>query len=190
MQFAAGDHILLLNNDTEVIAPNWIEEMLAFSQREDVGAVGAKLYYADDRIQHAGLVIGLAGFIASHYHHGSDRRHTGYMHRLIMPQNYCAVTGACLMVKRRLYLEVGGMDEVNFKIGLNDVDFCLKLKDFGKINVWTPYAELYHYESLSRGLDTTPEKSARLESESLFFREKWKLFFEPGDPYHNAGIGY
>lgn len=190
MQFAAGDHILFLNNDTEVIAPNWIEEMLAFSQREDVGAVGAKLYYADDRIQHAGLVIGLAGFIASHYHHGSDRRHTGYMHRLIMPQNYCAVTGACLMVKRRLYLEVGGMDEVNFKIGLNDVDFCLKLRDFGKINVWTPYAELYHHESLSRGLDTTPEKSARLESESLFFREKWKLFFEPGDPYHNAGIGY
>lgn len=190
VQFAAGDHILFLNNDTEVIAPNWIEEMLAFSQREDVGAVGAKLYYADDRIQHAGLVIGLAGFIASHYHHGSDRRHTGYMHRLIMPQNYCAVTGACLMVKRRLYLEVGGMDEVNFKIGLNDVDFCLKLRDFGKINVWTPYAELYHHESLSRGLDTTPEKSARLESESLFFREKWKLFFEPGDPYHNAGIGY
>jgi GT2 family glycosyltransferase len=190
VQFAAGEHILLLNNDTEVITPNWIEEMLAFSQREDVGAVGAKLYYADQRIQHAGLVIGLAGSIASHYHHGNDRRNTGYMHRLVMPQNYCAVTGACLMVKKRLYLEVGGMDEINFKVGLNDVDFCLKLMEVGKINVWTPYAELYHHESASRGLDTTPGKSARLKSESLFFRNKWKLYFEQGDPYHNAGISF
>jgi len=188
VQCAEGEHVLLLNNDTEVITPNWIEEMLAFSQREDVGAVGAKLYYADNRIQHAGLVIGFTQDIASHYHHGNDRRHTGYMHRLTMPQNYCAVTGACLMVKKRLYLEVGGMDEINFKIGLNDVDFCLKLREIGKINVWTPYAELYHYESASRGLDTTREKSARLQSESLFFRNKWKLYFEQGDPYHNAGI--
>ncbi|MGB5217982.1 MAG: glycosyltransferase [Smithella sp.] len=188
VQCAEGEHVLLLNNDTEVITPHWIEEMLAFSQREDVGAVGAKLYYADNRIQHAGLVIGLTRDIASHYHHGNDRRHTGYMHRLTMPQNYCAVTGACLMVKKRLYLEVGGMDEINFKIGLNDVDFCLKLRETGKINVWTPYAELYHYESVSRGLDKTPEKSARLQSESLFFRNKWKLYFEQGDPYHNAGI--
>ncbi len=187
-QFAEGAHLLLLNNDTEVIAPNWIEEMLAYSQREDVGAVGAKLYYADHRIQHAGLVIGLAGSIASHYHHGNHRSNTGYMHRLVMPQNYCAVTGACLMVKKHLYLEVGGMDEVNFKVGLNDVDFCLKLMKAGKINVWTPYAELCHHESASRGLDTTLEKSARLEAESLFFRKKWKFYFEQGDPYHNAGI--
>jgi len=112
------------------------------------------------------------------------------MHRLLMSQNYCAVTGACLLVKKRLYLEVGGMDEVNFKIGLNDVDFCLKLIEAGAINVWTPYAELYHYESVSRGLDTTPEKSTRLEAESLFFRKKWKFYFEQGDPYHNAGIAF
>jgi GT2 family glycosyltransferase len=188
VQFAAGEHILLLNNDTEVISPNWIEEMLAFSQREDIGAVGAKLYYADNRIQHAGLVIGLGGSIASHYHYANDRRHTGYMHRLVMPQNYCAMTGACLMVKKSLYDRVGGLDDVNFKIGLNDVDFCLKLREIGKINVLTPYAELYHYESVSRGLDTTPEKSARLRAESDFFREKWKSYYQNGDPYHNKGI--
>jgi GT2 family glycosyltransferase len=190
VQFAAGEHIVLLNNDTEVISPNWIEEMLAFSQREDVGAVGAKLYYEDNRIQHAGLIIGLDGSIASHYNYGSDRSNTGYMHRLVMPQNYSAVTGACLMVKKRLYTEVEGLDEENFKIGLNDVDFCLKLREIEKINVFTPYAELYHYESISRGLDTTPEKEARLKKESAYFRNKWSRYYKYGDPYHNQGIGW
>jgi len=98
------------------------------------------------------------------------------------------VTGACLMVKKSLYLQVGGLDEVNFKIGLNDVDFCLKLREIGKINVLTPYAELYHHESISRGHDTTPEKAARLKKEGKYFREKWRTYYQNGDPYHNNGI--
>lgn len=188
VRLAKGEHVVLLNNDTEIITPNWIEEMLYFSQREDVGAVGAKLYYPDNRIQHAGLVIGLSGSVASHYNYGADRSQTGYLHRLVLPQNYSAVTAACLMVKKHLYLQAGGLDEINFKIGLNDVDFCLKLRDMGKVNVFTPYAELYHYESLSRGLDTTPEKAARLNKESDHFRKKWSNYFLHGDPYHNEGM--
>ncbi len=185
---ASGQYILLLNNDTEVITVNWMEELLMYAQREDVGAVGAKLYYADKTIQHAGVVIGLGAHrTAGHVHYKQHRQNLGYMGRLCYAQDMSAVTGACLMVKKRLYEAVGGLDE-GFAVSLNDVDFCLKLRETGLLNVFTPFAELYHYESASRGLDTDGERAQRYNRESEAFREKWKTALEAGDPYFNPNF--
>ena len=185
---ATGDYVLLLNNDTQVITVNWLEELLMYAQREDVGAVGGKLYYADKTIQHAGVVIGLGAHrTAGHTHYRQKRENLGYMGRLCYAQDVSAVTGACLMVKKKLYEEAGGLDE-GFAVSLNDVDFCLKLRQLGYLNVFTPFAELYHYESVSRGLDTDGEKAARYNEESARFREKWKVQLEAGDPYYNPNF--
>lgn len=187
-KYAEGDYILLLNNDTEVITVNWMEELLMYAQREDVGAVGAKLYYPNRTIQHAGVVLGLGAHrTAGHSHYGQSRENLGYMGRLCYAQNVSAVTGACLLVKKSLYDEVGGLDE-SFEISLNDVDFCLKLRDKGLLNVFTPFAELYHYESVSRGLDDQGEKAERYNRESEHFRTKWKEVLEAGDPYYNPNF--
>ena len=186
--YAEGEYILLLNNDTEVITVNWMEELLMYAQRQDVGAVGAKLYYGDRTIQHAGVVIGLGAHrTAGHTHYKQSRQNLGYMGRLCYAQNVTAVTGACLLVKKSLYNEVGGLDE-GFAISLNDVDFCLKLWKKGLLNVFTPFAELYHYESASRGLDDQGEKAERYNRESEKFREKWKDILEAGDPYYNPNF--
>lgn len=188
VSFAKGEYILLLNNDTEVITLNWLEEMLMYAQREDVGAVGAKLYYADRTIQHAGVVIGLGAHrTAGHTHYKMPKENLGYMGRLCYTQDVSAVTGACLLVKKSLWDEVGGLD-TDFKISLNDVDFCLKLREKGYLNVFTPFAELYHYESVSRGLDDSGEKAERYNKESEHFRTKWKEVLEKGDPYYNANF--
>ena len=185
---ATGDYVLLLNNDTQVITVNWLEELLMYAQREDVGAVGGKLYYADQTIQHAGVVIGLGAHrTAGHTHYRQKRENLGYMGRLCYAQDVSAVTGACLMVKKKLYEEAGGLDD-GFAVSLNDVDFCLKLRQLGYLNVFTPFAELYHYESVSRGLDTDGEKAARYNEESARFREKWKVQLEAGDPYYNPNF--
>lgn len=185
---ATGDYILLLNNDTEVITVNWIEELLMYAQREDVGAVGGKLYYENKTIQHAGVVIGLGAHrTAGHTHYKQPRQNLGYMGRLCYAQNVTAVTGACLMVKKSLFDKVGGLEE-SFAISLNDVDFCLKLREEGYLNVFTPFAELYHYESISRGLDDQGEKAKRYDAESERFREKWKAQLEKGDPYYNPNF--
>ena len=185
---ATGDYVLLLNNDTQVITVNWLEELLMYAQREDVGAVGGKLYYADKTIQHAGVVIGLGAHrTAGHTHYRQKRENLGYMGRLCYAQDVSAVTGACLMVKKKLYEEAGGLDE-GFAVSLNDVDFCLKLRQLGYLNVFPPFAELYHYESVSRGLDTDGEKAARYNEESARFREKWKVQLEAGDPYYNPNF--
>lgn len=185
---ASGEYILLLNNDTEVITVNWMEELLMYAQRDDVGAVGAKLYYGDKTIQHAGVVIGLGAHrTAGHTHYKQHRQNLGYMGRLCYAQDVSAVTGACLLVKRSLYDEVGGLDE-GFAISLNDVDFCLKLREKGLLNVFTPFAELFHYESVSRGLDDNGEKAERYNRESARFREKWREALEAGDPYYNPNF--
>jgi GT2 family glycosyltransferase len=181
-------YLLFLNNDTEIINENWLSEMLMFAQRDDVGAVGAKLYYPDETYQHIGLFIGLGGHIASHYDHRKNKNETGYMHRLSMPQNYNAVTAACLLIKRQDFLEINGFDEVNFKIGLNDIDLCLKLRELSKLNVVTPYAELYHYESISRGSDEVGEAKKRFEREVNVFRMKWKKYYENDDEYLNPNF--
>lgn len=188
VSYATGDYILLLNNDTEVITANWMEELLMYAQREDVGAVGAKLYYGDKTIQHAGVVIGLGAHrTAGHTHYRIPVQNLGYMGRLCYTQDVSAVTGACLMVKKSLYIEVGGLDE-GFAVSLNDVDFCLKLRKQNLLNVFTPFAELYHYESISRGLDDAGEKAERYNRESEKFREKWKEDLKKGDPYYNPNF--
>lgn len=188
VQHSSGEYIVLLNNDTEVITVNWLEELLMYAQREDVGAVGAKLYYGDKTIQHAGVVIGLGAHrTAGHTHYKQSRQNLGYMGRLCYAQNVTAVTGACLMVKKSLYEAVGGLEE-SFAVSLNDVDFCLKLREKGLLNVFTPFAELYHYESISRGLDDSGEKAKRYNEESERFREKWKEALAKGDPYYNPNF--
>ena len=186
--FAAGEFLLLLNNDTQVITPDWIEEMLMYAQRKDVGAVGAKLYYPDRTIQHAGIVLGLGAHrTAGHSHYKVNYENVGYMGRLCYAQDVSAVTGACLMVRRRWFTELGGLDE-SFAVALNDVDFCLRLREKGLLNVFTPFAELYHYESKSRGLDDHDEKAKRYDEESAHFRQKWKEVLEKGDPYYNPNF--
>ena len=182
---ASGEYVLLLNNDIQIITVNWMEELLMYAQRPDVGAVGAKLYYPDKTIQHAGVVIGLGAHrTAGHVHYRQKRENLGYMGRLCYAQNMSAVTGACLLVKKALYEEAGGLDE-SFAVSLNDVDFCLKLRRLGYLNVFTPFAEAYHYESASRGSDMTGEAATRYNAESARFREKWKAELEAGDPYYN-----
>lgn len=186
--FAAGEYILLLNNDTEVITVNWLEELLMYAQREDVGAVGGKLYYPDKTIQHAGVVLALGAHrTAGHSHYKQPKANLGYMGRLCYAQNVSAVTGACLMVKKTLFDQVGGLEE-SFAISLNDVDFCLKLRAKGYLNVFTPFAECFHYESISRGLDDQGEKAERYNKESEQFRNKWKEVLEAGDPYYNPNF--
>lgn len=185
---ATGDYVLLLNNDTQVITVNWMEELLMYAQRQDVGAVGGKLYYGDKTIQHAGVVIGLGAHrTAGHVHYRQKRENLGYMGRLCYTQNMTAVTGACLMVKRALYEEAGGLDE-SFAVSLNDVDFCLKLRRMGYLNVFTPFAELYHFESISRGLDDKGERAERYNDESTRFRKKWEKELAAGDPYFNPNF--
>ncbi len=185
---ATGEYILLLNNDTQVITVNWMEELLMYAQREDVGAVGAKLYYENKTIQHAGVVLALGAHrTAGHSHYGQHRENLGYMGRLCYAQDVSAVTGACLLVSKELFEKVGGLDE-SFAISLNDVDFCLKLRALGYLNVFTPFAELYHFESISRGLDDEGEKAERYNEESARFREKWKEVLEKGDPYYNPNF--
>ena len=185
---ARGEYILLLNNDTSVISLDWIEEMLMYAQRSDVGAVGAKLYYEDRTIQHAGVVLGLGQHrTAGHSHYRISANNLGYMGRLCYAQNVMAVTGACLMMRKALFTKLGGLDE-NFAVSLNDVDLCIRAWKAGYINVFTPFAELYHYESVSRGLDDQGEKAARYERESEAFRAKWKELLIKGDPYYNPNF--
>lgn len=186
---ATGEYLLLLNNDTQVITMNWLEAMLMYAQRQDVGAVGAKLYYEDMTIQHAGIVLGLGAHrTAGHTHYKINHDNLGYMGKLCYAQNVSAVTGACLMVRKKLYDEVGGLDE-SFKVALNDVDFCLKLREEGYVNIFTPFAELYHFESASRGSDIQDmEKAKRYQEESTHFKTKWKQVLEKGDPYYNPNF--
>ncbi len=186
---ATGEYLLLLNNDTQVISMNWLEAMLMYAQRPDVGAVGAKLYYGDRTIQHAGVVVGLGAHgTAGHTHYKINYDNLGYMGKLCYAQNVSAVTGACLMVKKSIYDAVGGLDE-EFKVALNDVDFCLRIMEKGYLNVFTPFAELYHFESASRGIDVVDDaKAKRYEEESALFRKKWKTLLEKGDPYYNPNF--
>lgn len=188
VQYAKGEYLLLLNNDTEVITPDWMEELLMYAMRKDVGAVGAKLYYPDKTIQHAGIVIGLGAHrTAGHTHYRIPEANVGYMGRLCYAQDVTAVTGACMMVSKALYEELGGLDE-SFTVALNDVDFCLRVREKGLLNIFTPFAELYHYESKSRGSDKKDERALRYQQESDRFRVKWADALAKGDPYYNPNF--
>lgn len=183
---AAGDYLLFLNNDVEILTPEWIEEMLMICQQREVAAVGAKLYYPDDTIQHAGVVLGLGG-IAGHIMCRASREDAGYFGRTISVQEISAVTAACMLVKRSDFQEISGFDE-SFQVAFNDIDLCMKLRAENKKIVFTPYAELYHYESKSRGLEDTPEKQFRFDKEVKRFQKKWGKRLEKGDPYYNPNL--
>lgn len=154
--------------------------------REDVGIVGARLYYEDDTIQHAGVVLGFGG-IAGHTFIGASRYDNGYFSRIICAQDYSAVTAACMMVKKNVYEEVDGLSE-DFKVAFNDIDFCMKVRKADYLVVYNPAAELHHFESKSRGLEDTPEKVERFNSEVARFINKWKKELEEGDPYYNPNL--
>ena len=183
---AEGEYLILLNNDTEVISPDWIEEMLSDCMREDVGAVGSKLLFEDGKVQHAGVVIGLGG-VAGHVFSRCDAENPGYFGRAMIRQDYSAVTAACLMVSAKDYASVGGLDET-LAVAFNDIDFCLRLRKAGKLIVWNPAAELYHYESLSRGEDDTADKQRRFLKESELMHERWSSYYDGGDPYYNPNL--
>lgn len=183
---AKGEYLLFLNNDVEILTPDWMEEMLQNCQQENVAAVGAKLYYPDDTIQHAGVVLGLGG-IAGHIMCRASKEDPGYFGRMISVQEISAVTAACMMVKKSDFDAVGGLDET-FQVAFNDIDLCMKFRAPGKKIIFTPYAELYHYESKSRGLEDTPEKQFRFDKEVKRFQEKWAQQLEMGDPYYSPNL--
>jgi GT2 family glycosyltransferase len=180
---AKGSIVGLINNDIEVISPDWLTEMVSWAVQPDVGCVGAKLYYADDTIQHAGVILGIGG-VANHAHLGLPRSSPGYFGRAIVMNNFSAVTAACLLVRKEIFQSVGGLNEKNLTVAFNDVDFCLRVRSAGYLNVFTPYAELYHFESKSRGAEDTPEKMARFGSEISFMMSKWGAELE-NDPYYS-----
>ena len=175
-----SEFVALLNNDLSVITPDWLQEMVSQALRPGIGAVGARLLYPDDQIQHAGVVLG-GGGIAAHAHKGLPRSNHGYFSRAILAQELSAVTAACLLIRRRVYQEIGGFDETHLKIAFSDVDFCLRLRKHGYRIVYTPYAEFYHHESASRGLEDTVRKNQRFEAEIKYMRDTWggQLEFDP-----------
>lgn len=183
---STGEYIVQLNNDTELLTPNWLQEMLGFAQRDDVGAVGAELFYPDNTIQHAGIIIGIGG-VAGHVFKNLPKGIHGYFSKDAMIQNLSAVTAACIMTPKSVYDEVGYMDE-KFKVAFNDVDFCLKIRQTGKLIVYNPYVQFTHYESKSRGFEDTPEKKKRFQSEIDRFHDKWQSVLDKGDPYYNKNL--
>jgi GT2 family glycosyltransferase len=180
---------LLLNNDVDVIAPDWLTELVSLAIRPDVGAVGPKLLYEDKTIQHAGLVLGIEwpGGVAAHYGLRANRGDAGPFGSLALLRTVSAVTGACLAVRRELYQAVGGLDEVSLAVAFNDVDFCLRLQERGYRNLWTPFAELYHLESISRGDDLSGEKLIRFQKEKAIMRQRWGRVLD-SDPYWNPNL--
>lgn len=183
---ANGEYVLLLNNDTEMIEPDSIKEMLDVCMRPDVGIVGAKLIFEDNTIQHAGVIIGFGG-VAGHAFIGQDRDDNGYFSRIISVQDLSAVTAACLMVRRSVFDEVEGLNE-DFKVAFNDIDFCLKVRKAGYLVVYNPYAQFYHYESKSRGQEDSADKVARFQQEIGLFGERWGELLENGDSYYNPNL--
>jgi O-antigen biosynthesis protein len=172
VKLARGEVVGLINNDVEVISPDWLGEMVSHALRPEVGAVGARLWYSDDTLQHAGVVLGIHG-VAGHVHRFLPRGNVGYCGRAALIQSFSAVTGACLVVRKSSYEAVGGLNEVELQVACNDIDFCLKLREAGYRNIYTPYAELYHHESASRGLDDTTEKQARSAKEVAYMKQRW-----------------
>ena len=191
VKHSKGEYLIFLNNDVEVITDRWIEEMLGYCQRSDVGACGARLYYPNDRLQHCGIVVGIGG-IAGHICHLEKRSHGGYFGRIFKTQDVSAVTAACMMMPRRVFEEVGGYDE-ELAVAYNDVDLCLKVREKGLLVVYNAWAQLYHHESLSRGSDDVKvdkKKHDRQMNEARILKSHWPEIFEKGDPYFNPNLDY
>ena len=183
---AKGAIIGLINNDIEVINGEWLEEMVTQAQRPDIGCVGAMLYYPNDTVQHAGVFVGIGG-VAAHSHKHYIKKHPGYFSRLYVTQNLMAVTAACLLVRKDVFNEVNGLNEQDLTVAFNDVDFCLKVYAAGYRNLWTPFAQLYHHESISRGHEDNPEKQARFKREVDYMINTWKTN-KLQDPYYNPNL--
>ncbi len=186
VEHAQGEIVGLINNDVEVISTQWLSEMVSHVLRDGIGCVGAKLLYPDETIQHAGVVLGIGG-VAGHVFKGIDQHDGGYFSRAQLPQNYSAVTGACMLVSKSLFEQVGGLDEQSFKVAFNDIDFCLKVKEAGYRNLWTPHALLFHHESKSRGYEDTPEKKKRFLSEVASMKLKWSKELQ-NDPAYSPNL--
>lgn len=169
---ARGEVLGLLNNDLEVISPEWLSEMVSIALQPRVGAVGARLWYPNERLQHGGVILGVGG-VAGHSHKILPRYQYGYSSRACVVQSFSAVTAACLVIRKETYEQVGGLNEVDLSVAFNDVDFCLRVREVGYRNVWTPYAELYHHESATRGFDDTPERLARFAKEMRYMKHRW-----------------
>ncbi len=182
----ASEFVALLNNDLTVITPDWLDEMVSQALPPDVGAVGGRLLYPDDRIQHAGVILG-GGGVAAHAHKGLPRSNHGYFSRAILVQELSAVTAACMLVRRKAYLEAGGFDEEHLAVAFNDVDFCLRLRERGYRIIYTPYAEFYHFESASRGLEDTVRKNQRFEAEIKYMHDAWGDTLQH-DPAYNPNF--
>ncbi len=182
---ATGSFICLLNNDTEVISPDWLDEMVGIASQPGIGAVGAALWYPDNKLQHGGVLLGLGG-VAGHMHHMLTRGNFGYFNRAVSVQNMSAVTAACLVIRKSIFDNVDGLDE-SFAVAFNDVDFCLRVRDAGYQNVWTPYAELYHYESATRGSDMAADKYQRFLGEVRRMEERWGSALSR-DPAYNPNL--
>ena len=185
-RYATGEYLLLLNNDTEVITPGWLEEMVMYAQQKRVGCVGAKLLYPDDTIQHAGVGFGIGG-VAGHLHKYFPATSDGYMGRLNYVQDVYGDTAACLLIRKEIYDEVHGLDE-SYAVAFNDVDFCVRVREAGYTNVFTPFAQLYHNESKSRGMEDNPEKQKRFQGEVLRFQARWGDLLAKGDPCTNPNF--
>ncbi|QKX15825.1 glycosyltransferase [Microbulbifer sp. YPW1] len=183
---ARGSVLGLINNDIEVITPGWLCEMVGHACREEIGCVGAKLYYGNDTLQHGGVILGIGG-TAGHSHKYALRDAAGYMGRLQVVQNLSAVTGACLVLRKSVFEQVGGLNEADLAIAYNDVDLCLKVREAGYRNLWTPYAELYHHESVSRGADDTTAKRRRAQREADYMRRRWGNQLDT-DPAYNPNL--
>lgn len=186
VRHSRGDYLLFLNNDVEIINEGWMSEMLAHCQRKEVGIVGAKLYYPDNTIQHAGIVVGIGGVAGSMFV-GLPRAYSGYLHKASIQMDLSAVTAACMLVKRSVYEQAGGLEE-RLAVAFNDVDFCLRVREQGHLVVYTPYAELYHYESKTRGAEDTKEKVRRFQSEIEYMRGRWIDILKEGDPCYNPNL--
>ena len=184
--YSAINYYLFLNNDTEIINENCLEEMMGYCLRNEVGAVGARLYYEDGTIQHAGVIVGLQG-VAGHVFTGLPHDTPGYFGRVIIAHDCSAVTAACMLVKKEAFEKVNGFDP-DLAVAFNDIDFCLKIREAGYLIVYNPYAELYHYESKSRGMEDNEKKIKRFMGEIKKFHEKWFDILYNGDPYYNPNL--
>lgn len=183
---AKGEIVVLMNNDIEILSRGWLDEMVSHCVRDDIGCVGAKLYYPNNTIQHGGVVLGIGG-VAGHSHKYFPKDHPGYFKRLKITQNYSAVTAACLAVRKTVFEQVGGLNEKDLTIAFNDVDFCLKVQKAGFRNLWTPYAEMIHHESVSRGGENTPEKVVRFNKEVAYMQQTWNDILL-NDPCYNPWL--
>ncbi|MBX8589622.1 glycosyltransferase [Pseudomonas cichorii] len=185
VRLARGELVGLINNDIEVINPEWLDEMVALALQPEVGAVGARLWFPDDRLQHGGVILGIGG-IANHSHKFLPRGEYGYFGRAVLIQEFSAVTAACLVIRKSIFEQVKGLDEANLKVAFNDVDFCLRVKEAGYVNLWTPFAELYHHESATRGFEDSPQKQARFSQEVAYMHTRWPEI--ETDPAYNPNL--